>query len=73
MHFKRLGVRDGVADYLVILPRRNVAIELKDEDGEQSKGQEQFERQWKACGNVYVVVRTLEDFQGTMNALALFS
>jgi len=71
-HFKRMGVRPGVADYLAFPSGRAVAIEIKDEDGEQSKGQEKFERDWKAAGNVYVLVRTLEEFQGAINALMLF-
>ena len=74
MHFKRLGVRPGVADYLVFgLPRHgDAAIELKDEDGKQSKDQEIFQRKWEAAGKPYFVVRTLEEFQGTVIALSIF-
>lgn len=72
MHFKRLGVRPGVADYLIFGLSRDAAIELKDEDDKQSDDQETFERQWKACGKSYFVIRTLEDFQATVTALAVF-
>jgi len=72
MHFKRLGVRDGVADYLAFLPDRSVAIELKRPDGKQRKGQAQFQRAWEAADNVYLIVRTLAEFQGAVNALMLF-
>jgi hypothetical protein len=80
MHFKRMGVLNGVADYLAFapsgehgFPRRAMAVEIKDEEGEQRKGQQDFEKRWTEAGNVYVVVRTLEEFQGAVNALVLFA
>jgi len=72
MHFKRMGVRDGVADWLVFPPGRSVAIELKDDEGGQLPGQEKFQRQWEAAGNTYFIARTLEEFQGIVQALVLF-
>lgn len=73
MHFRRMGVRNGVADYLALIPGRPVAIELKDEDGEQSADQEKFQVQWEANGGAYFLVRTLEDFQGVVQGIALFA
>lgn len=73
MHFKRRGVLDGVADYLCFPQRRAAAIELKDADGTQTTGQEKFQRRWEAAGNIYFIARTLEEFQGIVQALALFS
>lgn len=74
MHFKRLGVRSGVADWILMrAPGRNAAIELKDDEGVQSKEQEIFQGQWEAAGNQYYVVRTLEEFQSIVNAYVLFS
>jgi len=72
MHFKRLGVKAGVADWLVF-PRngRKAAIELKAETG-QSKDQENFQAAWEATGGLYFVCRTLEEFQGTVTAIAMF-
>lgn len=72
MHFKRMGVRPGVADWLLFMPGRAVAIENKDDEGEQNADQIKFERQWKAAGNLYVICRTLEEFQNIVNALLLF-
>lgn len=73
MHFKRMGVRPGVADYLAFIPGNAVAIELKDDEGEQCKNQEVFQRKWEACGNMYFIVRTLEEFRTTVTALAIFA
>lgn len=73
MHFKRMGVRPGVADWLAFTPGRAIAIELKDADGEQKPDQEKFQAKWEACGNSYFVARTLEEFQGIVQAFALFA
>jgi hypothetical protein len=62
-HFKRLGVRPGVADYLAFVNGRRIAIELKDEKGMQSKYQKIFQTQWEAANNQYYLVRSLEAFQ----------
>lgn len=72
MHFKRLGVRKGVADWLAFPPGRAVAIELKDDEGTQDGEQARFQRKWEAAGNTYFVVRTLEEFQGVIAAITLF-
>lgn len=72
MHFKRLGVRPGVADYLAFATGRQIAIELKDEKGEQNEDQKTFQRQWEAAGNEYYLVRTLIRFQVIVGALVLF-
>lgn len=74
MHFKRLGVRKGVADWLAFAPGRvSVAIELKDDEGEQDAEQELFQKKWEAAGNAYVIARTLEEFQNAVQALILFA
>lgn len=72
MHFKRMGVRPGVADWLAFSPGRAVAIELKDDDGEQDANQKVFQKKWEAAGNLYFLVRTLEEFQGVVQAISLF-
>lgn len=72
MHFKRLGVRPGVADYLLFGLGRDAAIELKDDDGELSTSQLVFQGRWEAAGKLYFVVRTLEEFQGVVQGLTLF-
>lgn len=73
MHFKRMGVRTGVADYLAFRADRSpTAIELKDADGEQRGDQVDFENDWKAAGGVYFVVRTLDEFKAVINGLLMF-
>ena len=72
MHFKRMGVRAGVADWLVFPPGRSIAIENKDDEGKQNADQERFQRQWEGAGNAYHVVRTLAEFQSIINALVMF-
>lgn len=79
MHFKRLGVRPGVADYLIFGAaatvdgfRRGVAVELKDDEGKQELGQIRFQAQWEASGNTYFIVRTLGEFQNVIEAFDLF-
>ena len=73
MHFKRLGVRPGVADYLVFVGFRACAIELKDKDGEMSIAQKEFKHLWEDTGKPYFVVRTLDEFQATVFAMAIFA
>lgn len=70
MHFKRMGVRPGVADWLLFVPGSMVAIELKDDEGKQRADQEKFERQWTVAGGVYYLVRTAEDFQAIVTRYA---
>lgn len=72
MHFKRMGVLPGVADYLAFPSGRSAAIELKDDEGKQSIDQIKFQKRWEDAGNLYFLVRTLEEFQGVVQALVLF-
>lgn len=73
MHFKRMGVLPGVADFLAFPSGRAVAIELKDDVGKQRAGQAVFQSRWEAAGNAYFVARTLEEFQGVVAALTVFA
>ena len=71
MHFKRMGVRPGVADYLAFSSYSgNTAIELKAADGKLSKEQQAFADAWVEAYGSYVVVRTLEEFQKLVTTLA---
>lgn len=73
MHFKRMGVLNGVADWLAFPPNRTpVAIELKDDEGEQLPDQEKFQQRWEAAGNAYFIARTVGEFQAIVNGLMLF-
>lgn len=74
MHFKRKGVRGGVADWLAFpTGGAKCAIEMKDTDGEQRKNQEAFQRKWEASGGVYVLCRSLEHFKQIITGLMLFA
>lgn len=74
MHFKRLGVRKGVADWLAFgLDDRKFAIELKDDEGVQDEDQQRFQLQWERTGGSYFIARTLEEFQGIIDALLIFA
>jgi hypothetical protein len=66
-YFKRLGVRPGVADYLMFTSGHRIAIELKDEKGTQNENQKEFQKQWEAAGNRYFIVRSLLQFQAIVN------
>lgn len=70
MHFKRMGVRKGVADWLAFpVELSHTAIELKDDEGVQDADQERFQAMWEASGGVYLIVRTLDEFQMHVNAM----
>ena len=70
LHFKRMGVLPGVADFLAFpTGALRAAIEIKDADGKQSPAQRDFERRWVAAGGFYFLVRSLEEFQGIVNAI----
>lgn len=69
---KRMGVVPGVADFLCFTQNRKVAIELKDDDGEQSDDQIRFERRWRDIGGEYYICRTLDAFKALVNAIVLF-
>lgn len=60
------GVRAGVADLILLLPRHGYAalcIEMKTPDGKQSDSQKEFERMCRQYGSKYVVCRSLPEFQ----------
>lgn len=69
---QRMGVLPGVADFLCFTPSRKIAIELKDEAGEQSKEQERFEKRWRSLGGEYHLCRTLENFKQLVTGIMLF-
>jgi hypothetical protein len=63
--FKRMGVRPGVADLMLIIPNRfypYMCIELKSKKGKQSEHQKDFQRIVELAGAKYVICRSLEEF-----------
>jgi hypothetical protein len=70
---KRMGVLGGVADFLAFPDNgRKIAIELKDDEGDQDEDQIKFQGRWEHTGGAYFVVRTLEEFQSVVNGITLF-
>ena len=68
MKLKRMGVVPGVADFLMFVSGRSIAIEMKDGGGRQSNEQKKFQERWEACGNEYWVIRSLEEFKNVIRA-----
>ena len=63
------GVRAGVADLILLIPRHGFAgllVEMKTPDGKQSDSQKTFERLATQYRYKYVVVRDLTTFQQLM-------
>jgi hypothetical protein len=67
MKLKRMGVIPGVADFLMFIPGHGIAIEMKNEDGVQSKAQEYFQKQWEKLGHTYLIARSLNSFKEIIN------
>lgn len=59
--FKAMGVVPGVSDMIYL--RKLTFIEMKTEDGKQSKEQKEFEILVTSLGYVYVICRSLEQFK----------
>lgn len=60
------GVRAGVADLILLLPRGDwaaLAIEMKTPQGRQSPAQKAFEKLCGAHGICYAVCRSFDDFR----------
>ncbi len=60
------GVRSGVADLILLLPRSGFAslcIEMKKPGEKQSDNQKEFQRLAEKARNKYVVCYSLEEFQ----------
>lgn len=60
------GVRAGVADLILLVPRGGFAslcIEMKTPVGTQSKEQKEFEKACRQFRSKYVVCHSLEEFQ----------
>lgn len=63
---KAEGQRAGVADLILLVPRKGYAslcIEMKTAKGRQSESQKTFERLATENGNKYVVCRSFDEFR----------
>lgn len=63
MRLKALGLKSGVADLGLIVPKKIIFVELKTIKGVQGPDQKEFERQLLELEGEYVLLRSLEEFQ----------
>lgn len=71
---KRQGVVPGVADLLLLLPRKGfgcLCVEMKYGRGKQSDRQREWEEKVSRYGNLYAVCRSIEEFMDTVNTYLL--
>lgn len=62
VNMKRQGVTAGVADVILLIPKKGYAsllLEFKTPSGRQSDEQKEFQRQAELCKSKYVVVRSV--------------
>lgn len=62
-HFQGLGSYRGVTDFTAIKDGRTLWLEIKTPTGKQHESQVTFERDIKAAGSEYYVVRSVEDVE----------
>ena len=60
---KAMGVKTGVTDLILVVNEKVIFIELKTDIGKQGKEQKIFETQVKNLNQIYIIVRTLEEFK----------
>jgi hypothetical protein len=68
---KQMGVRSGVADFILLCRGQGIAVEIKTRNGRQSENQKGFEEAWKKAGGTYVIVRTPKEIEGLFFHLML--
>lgn len=64
INLKRQGVKSGVADVLLLIPKGGFAslcLEFKTKTGKQSPEQKEFQKQAEKCGSKYVIVRSVKE------------
>jgi len=60
---KGMGVKTGVTDLILVVNEKVIFVELKTDIGKQGKEQKIFETQVKSLNQIYIIVRTLEEFK----------
>lgn len=69
---RQMGVRRGVADFILLCRGRAIAVEVKYEDeGSQSLDQEGFQAAWERAGGLYLIVRNPHEIEGLVFKLLL--
>lgn len=74
VNLKKQGVVAGVADLLLLIPRKGfgcLCIEMKYGRGKQSDRQREWEEKVSRYGNLYKVCRSIEEFMDTVNTYLL--
>ena len=61
---KSTGLVSGVADFNAVFCGKFYGLELKTENGTQSKNQKAWQKAIEAQGGEYYIIRSLEEFQG---------
>lgn len=69
---KRMGVKKGVADLVLIVSGRAIALELKTEIGTQSKEQAEWQEQFERAGGAYYMARGMDEALATLITLGVF-
>lgn len=69
---KRMGVKKGVADLMLTISGRSVAMELKTEIGTQSREQAEWQEEFERAGGHYILVRGLDEAIRMLAALNVF-
>jgi len=62
MKMKATGLVAGVSDLIIVQPNRILFVELKKQNGIQSKEQKEFQRKINILGFEYHIVRSKEEF-----------
>jgi hypothetical protein len=69
---KQMGVRSGVADFIVLSRCRPLALELKvPKTGRQSDNQKGFQAFWEENGGVYRLARTPDEVKAFISEFKL--
>lgn len=67
--WKAMGLQAGRADMVFYFKRQAFHIELKTEEGSQSKAQEEWQRLIEEQRFKYFVIRSLEEFKSIINEI----
>jgi alkylation response protein AidB-like acyl-CoA dehydrogenase len=68
---KAMGLRSGVADLVVLIPRgKAVFLELKTDKGKQSEAQVRFQEKVESLGFSYFLCRNLKEVVDTFSIYA---
>jgi len=60
---KAMGVKTGVSDLIMVVNEKVIFVELKTDKGKQGPEQFKFENQVKELNQIYVVIRSLDEFK----------